>query len=295
MSGSPEELAERFSSRQAAAVAEVSGQCTSVALLRDGRTFWTLRDLGKIECYDLEAKCPEWIKEHGGALHALCYVDGDPPKLWVTDTERDRILLLDPGNGEMAWAIPNRELPAAATLDGKALLKPLGLTLWEDVPQPGSSEIWVADSGNHRLLGFDLETGAAIRSMSGNGLLTVPTDVTAMDMHRLASVCRRGGHIFSPRGELLARFNWHLMVPSAVTFDDRGLHGLLITADEYTQRISIFDGGTGAHLRTLSDTGICEGSFAIKGMVMNDDEQGTRRIMIADSGNRRICSVVAST
>lgn len=244
----------------------------------------------------------EWSVTHGGRPHALCYVDDDPPRLWVTDTERDQILFLEPGNGEAIQRHPEEdeeeEDPEAFLCtfecEGKRLLKPRGLTLWEDVGEEGSSEVWVADSGNNRLVAFDPVKGGATRSMNGSGLLSVPVDVVAMDSHRLASVCRRGGHIFSPQGELLARFNWHLMVPTAVVFDDRGADGLILTADEYTQRISMFHGSTGVHLRTISETGLCEGSFAYKGFAMNETKTGAKRLLIADSGNRRIAAIAAT-
>merc|ERR1711972_275552 len=126
----------------------------------------------------------------------------------------------------------------------------------------------------------------------GQSFVQCPLDVTAMDAKRLAVVCRAGGHIFDPEGNLLCRFNFHMMIGNAVAWDPRGEHGLLIVTDEYTDRLVIFDAGSGETLRTMH-TGISEGSFAHKGLAWHDCLEGEegygRRVYIADSVQKRIC------
>lgn len=340
---SAQAFAEKIESR-ATTIVEISGNCNSITMLLDGRCFWTLWDSGKVECYDLEAKCPEWTAEDCGQPHACAYVEGDPPRLWVTDPGRDRILWLDTGTGEITHWLPSEDYLHSCTFDGKALKQPRGLTVWQAVarvpepveapaaaaegegppqaPAPAAGtaeaqataedpaeaqataasaepaevpcEVWVADSGNHRVVGLNPENGKAFQTM-GEGLLDTPQDVEAMDPSRLAVVCRKGGHVFSPKGELLLRFNWHLMIPSAVTFDARGSEGLLLTADEYTPRICMFNATTGEHVLTLPSTGLCEGTFAYKGLAMYKAEDGTYSLLVADSMHQRLGAMKAPT
>jgi len=294
---SPQQLVDGYSSK-VCEVVSVPGECCGVCDLRDGRIAWTVKDTAKVVCYDEDADCTEWTVPCPGKPHGICFVfdEEEQPRVWVSDADNDCIYLLDAGTGEHEITIPMPDSPGSddpqpsGTFDGKGLKSPRGLTHWEDVPEPGSSEVWVADSGNDRLVAFHPQSGETLRTM-GQSFVQCPLDVTAMDSKRLAVVCRSGGHVFDPEGNLLCRFNFHMMIGNAVAFDPRGDHGLLVVADEYTDRLVLFDAASGDQLRIFrAATG--EGSFAHKGLAWHEGEEGYgRRVYIADGLQRRISKV----
>lgn len=294
-------LAEQYGMRPTKAI-DTTSRCVGLASIGDGRIVWTLPDEGRVQCCDAWTWVVEWTADDCGDPRAVGLVPMDGySQLWVVDTKGSRIVWLNASTGGHEGELPDpddldrrkfefAELPLSRP-HGIAVLQDPALDLEVD---PVPTEIWVADTDNNRLVGFRSDTGEPFGSI-GEDLLDQPRDVAALDFPRLATVCRRGGHVFSRSGELLCRFNFHLMVPTALTFDTRGAGGVMVVVDEYTERVLIFCATTGEHLRTLSDTGFCTGSDIEKGVAfaMGRDGYGCR-LYVADDRNKQICEYIVS-
>jgi len=301
--GTSEWLADSYEPRTIAAFQEdLPGPCCGIADLGGGKLAWTVLKPGKVEVYDVEVGFAEWSTEGLDRPQYIALVPGESTRIWVTSPDNNCIYWLDAGGGALDGGIPVTDPETDETkpvlIEAKGLSSPRGLTFWQNASKTDpdsdivSGFVWVADSGNDRLVAFHPESGEAVRTM-GQGLIKCPVDVQAIDLEKMAVVSRTGGHVFAQDGSLLFRFNCYMMIGNAVTFDARAEHGLLAVADEYTDRICLFCGHTGSFVRSIAGTGMfSEGTGAHKSLAFHIGEEGYGcKLFFADYKTRRLCKL----
>ncbi|MEI9982788.1 MAG: IPT/TIG domain-containing protein [Aliidongia sp.] len=184
------------------------------------------------------------------------------PAAGVYDPVNGHILIADAGNqrvqvlnAQTLAVVATLGTPGVAGSDNAHFDDPTGVSF-----DPGSDEIFVADTGNDRIQVFDAKSFAYVATLGASG---------------------------AGNAKLAAAGNTGFDAPGGLQSD--AATGRLYVADTGNQRVQIFDSATSAYVATLGTAGSAGSDNAHfnapKDVVVN---AAANEILVADSGNSRV-------